>query len=97
MDMVLGYVGYFSLLFAVIAGIWLLVVAFRTSIWWGLACLVIPIAGLVFVCVHWDKAWKPFLCSVSALIVGGVIGVAFSPRLGHQLQPPVSSTQQKLK
>jgi hypothetical protein len=60
-----------------IAGIWLLVVAFRQSILWGLACLLIPFVSLLFVIVHWSEARSPFLLSLLALvpiILGVVLG-----------------------
>jgi len=38
----------------------LLVGAFRERILWGLACLLLPPAALVFTVLHWDVAKKPF-------------------------------------
>lgn len=57
---------------AFIGGIWFLVEAFRTSIWWGLGCLFISIVELIFLIVHWDRASKPFWLS----LIGGLIMLA---------------------
>ena len=52
---------------ALIYGLQLLILAFRTSILWGLAYLFVPFVGLIFVIVHWDKAGSPFLKSLLAI------------------------------
>ena len=52
---------YIGCLVSIIAGIWLLVVAFKTSIWWGLGSLIVPFVSLIFVIMHWETAKKPFL------------------------------------
>jgi hypothetical protein len=46
---------------SVIGGIWLLITAFQESVGWGVACLLLPIVGLIFVFLHWEEAKKPFL------------------------------------
>jgi hypothetical protein len=46
---------------SLIGGIWLLVEAFKTSILWGLGCLLITPVSLVFIFVHWDRAKSPFI------------------------------------
>jgi hypothetical protein len=71
--MVLVVGGYIA---AVVAGIWLLVVAFQTGVGWGLACLFIPLAALVFVIAHWEDAKRPFLAQLAAcvpIILGAVL------------------------
>ena len=58
---------------AIVGGIWLLVVAFRESLGWGLCSLLLPIVSLVFAITHWDDAKKPFLTNlvgVAVVIVG---------------------------
>ena len=46
---------------ACVAGaLWLLVVAFRESPLWGLACPFIPLVAFVFLFTHYDKAARPF-------------------------------------
>jgi hypothetical protein len=61
--MVIGFI------LSLIGGIWFLVEAFRTTVWWGLGCLFISIVELIFLIIHWDRAAKPFGLSV----LGGVI------------------------
>lgn len=59
-----------------ICGIQLLVLAFRTSILWGLGCLFVPFVALIFVVVHWDEAKTPFLRGLLAIpfyIVGIIL------------------------
>ena len=53
----------------VIGGFWFLVAAFRESIWWGLACLFLPIVQLFFLIVHWDEARKPFFFQLLGIAV----------------------------
>jgi hypothetical protein len=63
----------------VVASIWLLVVAFKQSILWGLACLFVPFASIVFIILHWDSAKRPFLFSIVGLVLVGA-GVAVLDR-----------------
>ncbi len=52
-----------------IAGIWLLIEAFRVSILWGLASIFIPLVPIIFVILHWDRARKPFLWSLLGTVL----------------------------
>ena len=63
--------GIIALVYTII----LIIKAFQTSIWWGLAYLLIPFAALVFIIVHWQVAKKPFLMSLISIpfIVAGMI------------------------
>jgi len=56
-------------LVATVAGIWLLVEAFKVSVLWGLGSIFIPFVSLIFVILHWGQAKKPFLISVGATVV----------------------------
>ena len=47
-----------------VASIWLLWVSFRERFWWGMGCLLLPPVQLVFVCLHPEKALKPFALMV---------------------------------
>jgi uncharacterized membrane protein len=61
---------------SLIFGIQLLVLAFRTSILWGLGYLFVPFVALIFIVVHWDEAKTPFLRSLLAIpfcIVGIIL------------------------
>ena len=44
-----------------IYGLKLIILAFRTSILWGLGCMFVPFVALIFLIVHWDEAGSPFL------------------------------------
>ena len=71
--MLLIFVG---VILGIAAGIWLLVLAFRENLLWGLAMLFVPIAGLAFVFRHWDVSKKPFLMNLCAwlfLLLGGAL------------------------
>ncbi len=52
-----------------IGNIWILVLAFKTGIWWGLGSLFIPLVGLLFTLLHLRDTWKPLLIE----IVGGIV------------------------
>ena len=41
-----------------VGAIWFLYVAFNESISWGLVCLLVPFAGLVFLATHWYECQK---------------------------------------
>lgn len=58
---------------SLLGGIWLLIVAFKESIWWGLGSLFIPLVSLIFVVLHWSVAKTPFLISLVsvAMIIAG--------------------------
>jgi hypothetical protein len=60
---------YIGCVMSIVAGIWLLVVAFKTSIWWGLGSLVIPFISLIFVFMHWQAAKSPFLWSLLGIVL----------------------------
>jgi len=51
----------------VIGGLWLLVLAFQTSVLWGLAYLFIPFASLIFAITHWEEARGAFLTSLAGV------------------------------
>jgi hypothetical protein len=61
-----------GILVSVGAGIWLLVQAFQIGLGWGLACLLLPVAQIVFVIKHWSEAGKPFLVSLGGAAVAVV-------------------------
>ena len=76
LGMILMIAGY---VIAGVGGIWLLVVAFRTSIGWGLGCLLFNPVAIVFVIMHWSDAGKPFLVEIGGvvlIVVGALIGAA---------------------
>ena len=62
----------FGSLVAIGASIWLIVRAFGVSVGWGLACLFIPFAQLVFLFRHWEEGRKPFLVSLGGAAGAGL-------------------------
>lgn len=68
-----------GMILSFVGGIWLLVVAFKTSVWWGLGSLFIPLVGLIFVILHWQPSKKPFLISVVGTVLL-IIGAMNSPQ-----------------
>ena len=58
---------------ALISGIWFLIATFKEGVLWGLACLFIPFASLIFLILHFDKVWAPFAigCLASLLFFSG--------------------------
>jgi len=63
-------------LIALVFGVQLLILAFRTSVLWGLGSMLVPFVGLIFIIKYWDEAKKPFLRSLIAIpfyIAGGVL------------------------
>lgn len=63
-----------------VCGIWIIIIAFQRHIGWGLAVLFVPIASLVYVCMDWNRAAKPFLINLVAVVMM-VSGFFMSPTL----------------
>jgi hypothetical protein len=53
-----------GLILALIGGLWIVVIAFKESVIWGLGSLLIPLVALIFVAQHWAAAKKPFIVEV---------------------------------
>lgn len=66
MGAALTVIGY---LVALVGGIWILVLAFRKSVWWGLGSLFIPFVGIVFAIMNWTEAKVPFLIEVGGVVL----------------------------
>jgi len=67
-----------GLIGSLIGTLWILIVAFQESVTWGLGCILLPFPlALAFVCLHWDKAGKPFLVQLAANVslFGGLLMV----------------------
>lgn len=54
-----------------LGGIWLLVLAFGRGVGWGLACLLLPPAQIIFVIMHWRDAWQ----AAGVAFLGGLLTV----------------------
>lgn len=61
-----------GILLSSIAWIWLLVLAFRTRLWWGLVTFFLPPMLLIFSLVFWKRTRKPAILLVAGLLVGAV-------------------------
>jgi len=73
--------------YAAVLHIWLIVLAFRTNIVWGLVSFI-PLGSVIFAFTHWKVAAKPFLLYVIGLpVITGVtiLTMMFTP-LGKALE-----------
>lgn len=66
---------------AFVGGIMFLIVAFKESVLWGLACIFIPFASLVFLFMNWAKAKQSFFIQLGGaallflgIMLGGKVG-----------------------
>lgn len=67
-------------------GIWLLVLAFKRSIVWGLVVLFVPFASLVFVVKYWNETKTAFLVSLGGYVVyAGMFYGMVKPRIENSL------------
>jgi hypothetical protein len=64
-----------GLALVLVGAIAFLVATFRESVLWGIACLVLPLASLAFLIIHWSKAKDSFFLQLYgvAFIIGAVI------------------------
>jgi hypothetical protein len=70
-------------LVAFAAGIWLVVVAFKRSVGWGLAVLFLsPIAAIIFAIKYWEESKKPFLIYTGSFVAAIVLMVMMIGSLG---------------
>jgi hypothetical protein len=76
---------YLGSVVALVGAIWLLVVAFKESVWWGLGSIFIPFVSLVFVIMHWQVSKKPFLIQVAGVVLC-VVGALAMPGLVSGMQ-----------
>lgn len=58
-----GLIG-FGLIIALVCGLWTLVLQFQTSILWGLACLLLPLVGLLWLVLYWEDGKRPLFVSL---------------------------------
>lgn len=65
----MGTLAWVGLLLFVLGGLALLVAAFRESFWWGLFALFFPPVQLLFVLLHWGKAWRPLLLQLLGMVL----------------------------
>ncbi|MET4163791.1 putative membrane protein [Marinobacterium sp. MBR-111] len=71
---ILAYIGIFIV---IIGGIGFLIAAFKTSIIWGLACLLVSPVSIIYLILHWSEAKNPFFLQLAGLVIillSGFIG-----------------------
>jgi len=56
-----------GVLLTLLGNLWIVVLAFRTGLRWGLGCLCFPPVGLVYCALHPREAWKPLVIVVIGL------------------------------
>ena len=91
---------YLGLGVFIIGGIGLLIAAFRTSILWGLAVLLIAPVAILYLLIHWQDAKGPFKTQVfgfliillSAYLSGG-INLPSSINSAFSSSPVISNEQ----
>jgi hypothetical protein len=60
-----------------LGGLWIIVLAWERDIVWGLACLLVPIAQLLFVALNWKQSKQAFflwLAGFMAFFLSSVVG-----------------------
>ncbi|WP_432698465.1 hypothetical protein ACQUQP_09025 [Marinobacterium sp. YM272] len=70
---------FVGVLIVVIGGIGFLIAAFRTSILWGLACLIISPVSIIYLILHWSEAKNPFflqLAGLAIILIAGSMGAS---------------------
>lgn len=60
---------YLGIALCLIGGLWIVVNAFRTNVWWGLGSLLIPFVALVFAIMHFAGNKIPLAIYVVGLIL----------------------------
>jgi hypothetical protein len=68
---------WLGLVVALVGGIWLVVLAFKKSVLWGLGSLFVPFVSLIFAIMNWDVAKRPFLIQIAGVVLL-VIGAMMS-------------------
>ena len=63
---------YLGIALVVIGAIGTLIAAFKTSILWGIGCLLLAPVSLLFLIFHWDVAKNPFFLQLIGLALAFV-------------------------
>jgi len=80
-----------GLLFIIVGSVMRLVVAFREHVLWGVACLFVPFAALVFTCLHWRETraavaitFLGVLMTVCPVVMSPEIRSAMLSKIAHR-------------
>jgi ABC-type Fe3+-siderophore transport system permease subunit len=55
--------------------IWLAMVAFQESAWWGIGCFCLVPVAIIFAITHWDRAATPFMVYLAGFVLSAVGGI----------------------
>jgi hypothetical protein len=73
---ILVVVAVLAAIASTVFSIWLVAIAFRRHVLWGLASLFLPFAVIVFAIKHWDESRKPFLYSLATGVAASFFFIA---------------------
>jgi hypothetical protein len=73
---ILVVVAFVAAIASTVFSIWLLAVAFRRHVLWGLASLFLPFAVIVFAIKYWEEARRPFLYSLGTGLAASFLFIA---------------------
>lgn len=77
---------YLGIALCVIGGLWIVVNAFRKSIWWGLGSLLIPFVAVIFAIMNFAQNKIPLII----YIVGIVLLIVGMPSMSHMAAVPAA-------
>ena len=68
-------------LVSAVGAVWFVINAFRVNVWWGIAVLFLPFAGLFFLISNWYDAKRPFLLQLLGIVMV-IFGMAMAFNAG---------------
>jgi hypothetical protein len=68
-----------------VGGIWIVVLAFKKSVLWGIGSLIVPFVSLIFVIMNWQDSKKPFLIQIAGVVL--VVVAALNMPTGAMTMP----------
>lgn len=78
--MILSQTFFFTgLAISIVGHVMFLVAAQRVSWGWFLSCLFMPLVGLLFIIMHFPRAWKPLVVELA-----GLMAMAAGMQLGER-------------
>ena len=54
---------------SIIGSIWLLILAFREGMAWGLAAMFVPFVMLIFTVMYFRETWQPFVLNSLGFVI----------------------------
>ncbi|MGJ7902255.1 hypothetical protein [Lysobacter sp. 1R34A] len=77
---------YLGIVLCLIGGLWIVVNAFRKSIWWGLGSLLIPFVAVIFAVMNFAQNKIPLII----YIVGIVLLIVGMPSMSQMAAVPAA-------